>query len=52
MVQGEAFCMLGNLACFLSSADFFLIIFVNFYFFKIMTEKNVDSDIKHHNKQT
>ena len=23
MVQGDTFCMLGNLACFLSSADFF-----------------------------
>ena len=34
MVQGEAFCMLGNLACFLPSAGFFF-----YFFFKIMTEK-------------
>ena len=26
MVQGDTFCMLGNLACFLSSADFFFIL--------------------------
>ena len=42
MVQGDTFCMLGNLACFLSSADFF------FHFsFKILTEKKkLNADIK------
>ena len=44
MVQGDTFCMLGNLACFLSSADFF------FIFFPFMTEKKLNADIKQHEK--
>ena len=45
MVQGDTFCMLGNLACFLSSADFFFI-----FYLKIMTEKKLNADIKQHEK--
>ena len=41
------FCMLGNLACFLSSADFFFI-----FSLKIMTEKKLNADIKQHEKQS
>ena len=37
MVQGDTFYMLGNLACFLSSADFF-----SFFSLKVMTEKKVE----------
>ena len=48
MVQGDTFCMLGNLACFLSSADFLFI-----FSLKIMTEKKrLNADIKQHEKQS
>ena len=43
MVQGDTFCMLGNLASFLSSADFFFI-----FPLKIMTEKKLNADINQH----
>ena len=46
MLQGDTLCMLGNLACFLSSADFFFFIFS----LKIMTEKKLNADIKQHEK--
>ena len=48
MVQGDTFCMLGNLACFLSSADFFF----HFFPLKVMTKKNLNADIKQHEKQS
>ena len=44
-VQGDTFCMLGNLACFLSSADFFFM-----FSLKIMTQKKLNADIKQHEK--
>ena len=45
MVQGDTFCMLGNLACFLSSADFCFM-----FSLKIMTEKKLNADIQQHEK--
>ena len=48
MVQGDTFCMLGHLACFLTSADCF---FFSFFPLKIMTEKKLNADIKQHEKQ-
>ena len=47
MVQGDTFCMLGNLACFLSSAD---VCFFSIFSLKIMTEKKLNADIKQHEK--
>ena len=47
MVQGNTFCMLGNLACFLSSADFF-----SFFSLKVMTEKKLNADIKQYENQS
>ena len=47
MVQGDTFCMLGDFACFLSSADFFFI-----FSLKIMTEQKVNADIKQNEKQS
>ena len=55
MVQGDTFCMLGNLACFLSSAEFWCVCFffhLFLFFFKIMTDKMLNAEIKHQNKQT
>ena len=48
MVQVDTFCMLGNLACFLSSADFFF----HFFSLKVMTEKKLNADIKQHEKHS
>ena len=45
VVQGDTLRMLGNLVCFLSSADFFF----NFSL-KIMTEKKLNAGIKQHEK--
>ena len=45
MVQGDTFCMLGNLACFLSSADFFFHVFPQNY-----DRKKLNADIKEHEK--
>ena len=45
MVHGDAFCMLGNLACFLSSADFFISCFPQNY-----DRKKLKADIKQHEK--
>ena len=44
MVQGDTFCMLGNLACFLSSADFFHVFPQNY------DRKKLNADIKPHEK--
>ena len=42
MVQGDTFCMLGNLACFLTSADFFV-----FHFFpQSYDRKKVEATLK------
>ena len=46
MVQGDTFCMLGNLACFLSDADFFFIFFSS----KLGPKKKLNADIKQHEK--
>ena len=38
-MQVDTYCMQGNLACFMSPADFFYFYILLYFFFKIMTEK-------------
>ena len=47
MVQGDTFCMLGNLACFCRMLNVFFI-----FSFKIMTEKKLNADITQHEKMS